>query len=108
MKTESIKVPLSNRAIIQRINRRLAKNHEKLCKSRGWQAQQNLGDYYLLDRYRKTVINSNVNVQTFARELGVIQEHEILVRWGHAEQVKATARFWKRAIELTKTLNRPP
>jgi hypothetical protein len=80
MKTESIKVPLSNRAIIQRINRRLAKDHEKLCKSRGWQAQQNLGDYYLLDRYRKTVINSNVNVETFARELGVIQEHEILVR----------------------------
>jgi hypothetical protein len=23
-------------------------------------------------------------------------------------QVKATGRFWKRAIELTKTLNRPP
>ena len=67
---------LSERAVIQRINRKLAHKYEKLCKSRGWRELQNLGDYHVIDSYRNVLIKSHVNIEELARELGVMADHE--------------------------------
>jgi hypothetical protein len=66
----------TQRAVIQRINRKLAHKYEKLCKSRGWRELQNLGDYHVIDCYRNAVINSHVKIEELARELGVMADHE--------------------------------
>ena len=60
-------------AVVKRINRKLAKNYEKLCKcrenSRRW---YNLGDLYVLDTYRDVVIDTHVEVEKLAAILGVM------------------------------------
>jgi hypothetical protein len=69
---------LSVRAVIQRINRKLAHKYERLCKSRSLGQLQNLGDYYLIDSYRNALIRSRVNIEEPARELGVMDNREHL------------------------------
>jgi hypothetical protein len=44
----SMKVPVTLRAVEQRINRRLAKATEVLKKTRGVRAKTEYGDYYIL------------------------------------------------------------
>lgn len=73
------KVVVSQRAVLQRINRKLAKDDRKLCKSRGWRVQSSLGDYYILDTYKNVVTDyriSNSNIEDMAREMGALREYE--------------------------------
>ena len=69
---------LSERAVIQRINRKLAHKNERICKSRGWRALQNLGEYHVIDCYRNALIKSHLNIEEFAKKLGVMAGHECL------------------------------
>jgi hypothetical protein len=77
------KVLVSEHALLQRVNRKLAKNHERLCKTRGNSYQF---AYYVLDTSTNTIdanrdypiINSKRDVETLARKIGVLQNHEQL------------------------------
>lgn len=83
-------VPVTERAVIQRVNRKLAEKHGKipsspptarvvLKKTRGWNAVQNLGEFYTLDVYSNTVLDTHVDLEAEARELGALADWETLV-----------------------------
>lgn len=71
-------VPVSERAVIQRINRALAPRGKKMCKTRGERAYLELGDYYVIDISRNRIVDQNIGLEAFARELGVLAPYERL------------------------------
>lgn len=73
------KIELTTRAVEARINRKLARDHQKLCKARpDSRLHSNVGRYYVLDTYRNEVMWMNVNLLNFANELNVIAQWEVL------------------------------
>ncbi len=72
------KVMVSERALILRINRVLAKDGQALKKARGWNAIQNLGALYVLDTYRNVVLDQHVDLESMAKDHKVMQEFECL------------------------------
>ena len=72
------KVPVSERAVIQRINRVLDKKGEVLKKTRGAQAVVDVGDYYILNSSANAVIRHDVNVEALAKSLDVLADYEEL------------------------------
>ena len=71
-------VPVTRRALLQRINRRLKDEGEVVYAARGTQARRDLGDYYRLDLSRNAVIEKDVNPEALGRKLGVLQQYEYL------------------------------
>jgi hypothetical protein len=71
------KIPITKRALIQRINRKLKPQYERMqsCRrnSRWW---RDLGDLYVVDTYRNAIRNTHVDVEKYAREIGVLQPFE--------------------------------
>lgn len=81
-------VPVSPRALIQRINRRLRRDADgdvpdivRATRGRG-NAWLDLGDYYLLDQRRNFVIKTHVDIEDLGRELKVLAEWERLDEGG--------------------------
>ena len=72
------KFPVSTRAIIQRINRVLAKNgsDEQLKTARGWRYLQNCGQYYTINLHYNCIARHDVSPKDLARELGVLKPYE--------------------------------
>jgi len=73
------KVKVSKRALIQRINRILAKHDTKLHTARGDRARLDLGDYYTVDIRRDYIIDklpSERDLEAFGRELGALMRYE--------------------------------
>lgn len=70
---------MSLRALIQRINRALARSDEVLRSTRGDRWRSTLGDYYVLDINRNLVCAKHVVPEDLGRELGVLREYETLV-----------------------------
>lgn len=83
-KPEGQKVPVSERALLQRVNRRLAKDGEQLRTARRFRdgvdshETSKLGRYYALDLSRNIVTAAHVNLENRARELGVLKAWEAL------------------------------
>lgn len=71
-------VPVTMRALIQRINRKLRSDYKQLCVSRGWRLKSNLGDYYILDTYRNVVVDHHTDPKALGKELGALAEYEAL------------------------------
>lgn len=71
------KIPVSTRALIQRINRKLKPDSRRLCSARG-RAKQSVGDFYLLDYSRNFIADQHVNVAALAKELGCLEGWERL------------------------------
>ena len=73
-------VPVSKRALIARINRKLAKDSdydmERLVITRGARAKFDLGDHYVLNQRLNFVTHNHVDPEAFARELGVLKSYE--------------------------------
>ena len=63
-------VPITDYAVEQRINGRLRKSQQRLCKSYKSKRAE-LGRYYVKDA-RGKVIRTHVNLETIARELCVL------------------------------------
>jgi hypothetical protein len=74
--TKHSKTPVSMRAVIQRINRKLAPDLEGLKTTRGGRARLELGDYYVIDFNRNFILHKDVDPERMARELGVLQPWE--------------------------------
>lgn len=68
--------PVSERALVQRISRRLTRQGERLRKGRGRWATE-LG-YYIVDVGRNFLVEQNCDLETLGRELGVLEEWESL------------------------------
>jgi hypothetical protein len=83
MAKKRAKAPVTERALIQRCNRRLADQEQTLCKWRSagneqgqdWQA----GDLYLVSLRANTIENFNVDLAALAREIDCLREWEELV-----------------------------
>ncbi len=67
------------RALAARVIRAIAKEGKQLKKAReGTRAFQELGRYYLVDLNLKTIIASNINLEAWAKELGLMQDWEVM------------------------------
>ena len=73
------KVAISERALTQRINRKLASDMKRLCKARG-NVSRDVGDYYVINYRINAVMQKDVDVEKLARELGVLKAWET-VTW---------------------------
>ncbi len=71
-------IPVSERALIARVNRKLSKEDKRIRKTRPEsRARYNLGIYYLLN-YQNIVIDYDFNLQEMADKCGVLHEREFL------------------------------
>ena len=70
------KVPVTKRALVQRINRKLAASGEAIKAARGGRQRRELGDFYRLNVNRNTLVAKDVDPEALARELGVLHPWE--------------------------------
>ncbi len=84
------KIPISARAALQRINRRLAKDHQRVRKSRGRMLNQpECGEYHEIDSYRNALLDWDVDLEARGRELGVIADWETVEGYGEVADTVA-------------------
>ena len=67
---------VTERAVVRRINRVLKKYDDQLKKYRGGPCWSDFGDYYILDINRNNLLEGHVDIESKARELGVLKDHE--------------------------------
>jgi hypothetical protein len=71
------KVPVTMRALIQRINRKLTTERGYVIKkTRGNRWRGELGDYYAVDPKRNCVVSEYIEPEDLGRELGVLRDWE--------------------------------
>ena len=72
-----MKKPISERALLARINRALDDDVVKKCRrdSRQWYS---LGDYYSVDLMTNVIIDKDIDLEAYGRELGCLTEFESL------------------------------
>lgn len=71
------RVPITEKALYQRINRKLRADGEVLKRARG-RVETTLGEFYVLDIQRNFVAQHHVDLAELGRELGVMAEWESL------------------------------
>ena len=74
--TPSTQMPVSMRALLQRINRKLAHGEVVLKKTRGQHARTQFGAYYVLHWRSNHVRHWHVDPEAWGRELGVLAAWE--------------------------------
>jgi hypothetical protein len=72
-------VPITARALVQRLNRKLAEQDQVLKKSRGARTQLDLGDYYVIDFRRNFVVDDHCDLAELGREFEVLRDYEEVV-----------------------------
>jgi hypothetical protein len=73
------RVGVTTRAAIARVNRKLKPDLKALKATRGERFRQEQGDYYVLDYRSRWIVEKHVDVEAYARELGVLHEWERVV-----------------------------
>lgn len=68
--------PVSERAIYQRIKRRLKKDGEELRAARSPQQREELGDHFTVQAVPGGVYRAHVKLEKLGRELGVLRPWE--------------------------------
>lgn len=80
MKKTNRRIPVSERAVVQRINRAFLREDgppaRELKKTRGARAVLDMGDYYVLNTQLNVPVDDHVDPEDLARELGVLAEWE--------------------------------
>ena len=71
-------VPVSKRALEQRISRTLAKQKEKLKKCRNPRYWDSLGKYYIVSLNENRIVQTQIDLEALALELGSLQPWERL------------------------------
>ncbi len=74
------RVSVSKRAIIQRINRKLAHTQHQLrtCRRQS-QWHRDLGDYYVVELSQNAIAGVDIDLEKYGRELGVLAGWETVV-----------------------------
>jgi hypothetical protein len=75
-KPKAIKMKVTTRALVQRINRKLANENQKLCATRGERSRAEFGDYYIVNLHSGNVTSWRINPDEMARQLGVLRPYE--------------------------------
>lgn len=70
------KVPITERALTQRINRALKKDNQKLCKPR---TEGELGGLYIINLLNNSIEASNCDLEKLGLECGALKPYERLV-----------------------------
>jgi hypothetical protein len=70
-------IPVTMRALTQRINRKL--QGEVLKTARSWRVASSVGHYYTIDPKQNWIVRKHVDPEAIARELGVLAHHEHVV-----------------------------
>lgn len=77
--SEVLKVSVTYRAILQRMNRVLKKQNRQIWSCRvGHLQYDKLGDYYIIDTEQNCLVEMKVDVFRLAQELKVIKPYEVL------------------------------
>jgi hypothetical protein len=72
-------VPVSKRALIARLNRKLAADEEVIKTTReNTRARQDLGEFYVVNFNRNAIVGSEIDLEEFGRKHKVLVEHEHL------------------------------
>jgi hypothetical protein len=77
-KSGATTVPVTARALFQRVNRKLAEKGQRLNKSRSKAARAEMGDYYVIDTSGAGVVRHHVSLVELAREVGALESWERL------------------------------
>jgi hypothetical protein len=75
-KLKAVTSPISLRALIARINRKLAHEEQALKKLRSERWFNDLGNYYVVDLNRNAIMRTHVDPQELGRDLGVLNKWE--------------------------------
>ena len=70
-------VPVTARAMTQRINRRLIAEDEQLKATRGERQRDEVGDLYVLSTFHNLIVRTRVDVGALAMEMGVIRAWDL-------------------------------
>ena len=71
-------VPVTLRALTQRINRKLATEGQKLLAARGETQKAEVGNHFIIDTEKNVVVAKNVDLEKLGKKLGVIKPFETL------------------------------
>lgn len=77
--TSDGRFPVTEKALVGRVNRKLAPEFQALRTLRGKGFLGTLGRRYIVNLRNNTIVASHVDVEQLARELGVIDDHEALI-----------------------------
>ena len=77
-KAKAMKLPVTERSVVARVNRRLQAAGEQLKPARSEQVRAQVGDWYVLDVKRNGVVREDVNLEAIARELGALADWEVV------------------------------
>ena len=72
------KVQITERALMQRIQRKLKHQDELLRKNASLRWQTDLGDFYIVDANRNILLSAHHNLEQLGRELGALRPYEEL------------------------------
>lgn len=73
-------VPVTERALVQRINRLLSNHGQQLQKARGITARLEIGYYYTVNVRQNFVVQKDVDLEELGRRLNALRPYESLVR----------------------------
>ena len=73
-----VKVPVTMRALMQRINRKLKKEEVILKTLRTQRYEPDLGRYYAVNMQTNLITAQHVDPEQWGRELGVLRRWEVL------------------------------
>jgi hypothetical protein len=75
---ENTKIKITERALYQRINRRLKRDGERLQTARSQSTELSVGRYYIVNGDGNYILHQHVDLEAWGREFGVIQPWEQL------------------------------
>ena len=73
------RVPVTERALVARINRALRPDRVLKIAHPGSHLEREFGRYYVVDIHRNTALTYRIDLVSFARELDCIEDFEELV-----------------------------
>jgi hypothetical protein len=68
--------PVSTRALVQRVNRKLVPEGRRLKKPRTARGRSDLGEFFIVDVSLGAIVQANVDPEALARGLGALQPWE--------------------------------
>lgn len=70
------KLPVSRRALVARVNRKLAIEGQVLRCSKGYSCRLELGDYFLVDLHSNLITAQHVDLVELAKDQGTLRSFE--------------------------------
>ena len=71
---------ITESTVTQRIRRKLRNTTHMLRKSRGERQEVDCGRFYIIDADRNLLLRHHVDLERYARELGVLRAHESVAK----------------------------